>query len=135
MDLDLESAQETIEQLKLKEKPQLSQRAIKRLSVKSKRRQLALSKSSPLSDRKERQRDAEREGEGEEGEEEGEEGEREGGGEGGREEGKIVVSVASPEVPLDVGEKTEERDTVEEMDGEEKKSCECKSEFSTETEE
>ena len=50
MDLDIDSTRESLEQLKLAEKPRLSLKARQRLSVKSKKR-LASTKSSPLTER------------------------------------------------------------------------------------
>ena len=49
MDLDIDSTRESLEQLKLAEKPRLSLKARQRLSVKSKKR-LASTKSSPLTE-------------------------------------------------------------------------------------
>lgn len=53
MDLDVKGMQESLEQLKLTEKPQLSHKARQRLSVKTKKRRLTASKSSPTTERRE----------------------------------------------------------------------------------
>ena len=54
MDLDVKGMQESLEQLKLSEKPRLSLKARQRLSVKSRKQALTATKSSPLTERKER---------------------------------------------------------------------------------
>lgn len=56
MDLDIKGMQESMEQLKLSEKPRLSMKAKQRISIKSKKQALTASKSSPLTERKEGKR-------------------------------------------------------------------------------
>ena len=53
MDLDIKGVQGSMEQLKLTEKPQLSQKAKQRLSVKSKKKRLPSSRSPPMTERRE----------------------------------------------------------------------------------
>ena len=56
MDLDIKSVQGSMEQLKLTEKPQLSQKARQRLSVKSKKQRLPSSRSPPVAEHREEDR-------------------------------------------------------------------------------
>lgn len=53
MDLDVGGVRESMRQLKLTEKPRLSQRARQRLSIKNKKQQLTESRSSPIAERRE----------------------------------------------------------------------------------
>ena len=56
MDLDIKGVQGSMEELKLTKKPQLSQKARQRLSIKSKKQRLPSSRSPPMSEHREGER-------------------------------------------------------------------------------